>query len=216
MATLKNSQNIMFSHLLFRDYFFEKSYDFFIASDEEKVNILNELWDRSSGGLKVDEVDKHSILKHNWNIKYHIIKEDECLFFSDCVIFFIELPKPNNVGEAYYICLGVGWPINEYNTLLPYYMMLEYSDESTAYYGEYNIEEDKDNMHYYFIRKPVEASITEFLKVIIERLNFFKMDKEIRDPKYNKGNEPTYNYSFVDHFFDMDGIETKEIITVIQ
>jgi hypothetical protein len=204
----------MFSHFLFKEYFFDKGLEFFNASDEEKEEILNNLWDSSSTGLTVDEVDKHSIPKHNWNITYHIINEDECLFFSECVIIFIELPKPNNVGEAYYISLGVGWSINEYDSLIPFYMMLEYSDENTAYYIDYNALAFEDIMHYYALKKPVEASIKEFQKVIFERLNYVKNDKVIRDPMYNKDGEPTYNYSIVDHLLEMDGIEKSDLVNL--
>ncbi|MCX6152723.1 MAG: hypothetical protein NT007_01040 [Candidatus Kapabacteria bacterium] len=162
-----NSSQLTFTHSHFRNYFFENFDVFFNAVNEERIAILNALWDKN-----IMPTNSYSTCnKPNWSISSYIFDENDGVeFFKGTEILIIELPKPTQKGEAHFIGLGFAYPPNVYSTIIPYYMLLEYIDENTAYYSEYKLDEH-DNFEYFSINKPLNPNIQCFTKAIAERIN---------------------------------------------
>jgi hypothetical protein len=205
---IMNSTSLNFTHRLFRNYFYEKFGEFFIATDEVKETILNELWEKSKVELEENDNKVGEDEKHNWDISYHTLDNEGIIpFFHDIEVILIELPKPKLTGEAYYLCLGIGSPPKEYYVIMPIYMMIEYYDENNAYFGGYIFEDENDMKHFYN-KKPVEISINNIILTIANRMQQFKYDEEISIYKDNNCNEHTStNYNVGDHIMELDGME---------
>ena len=206
MAISNNTQKKIIYHNLFRDYFFENFDVFFVSHHNERITILDEIWN------KIFEHQENTIKKPEWNIISYVFEEkDNVEFFKGSEILILELPKPECKGEAYLIGLGVAHPPNVYSTIIPFYMLLEHIDETTSYYAEYKPNEN-DNFEYFYINKPIEPTMQSFIKAIIERINKFGFGISIPAENNGTGNETTYNvYQFFDRVEELDGFKIKNV-----
>ena len=194
-----------FLNIFFRDYFFENFDEFFSSSNNGRISILDDL-------LKMSlENPNDSIQKPIWNIISYIFEENNKVkFFKGSEILIIELPLPNKQGEPYFIGLGVAHPPNEYSTIIPFYMLLEYVDESTAYYSEYK-QDESDNFEYFYINKPVEPNVQSFKVAIVNRINKYSIELKISKENDGKCTDEYFNiYQFKDRVSELEGYVGKQ------
>jgi hypothetical protein len=190
---------LLIAHKEFRDYYFDKFDEYFSSTPEEKQQNFKELFEAAVKDFSKTVIHKYDPTKYFYNISTHLFNKNEDVgFFENSVIHIIEPPIPTQIGEPYFIAVGVASPPNIYSTIIPFYWLLEYAEGGSAVFTEYKFDDD-NCLKKLTYKKQVKNDVNSFIKAIADRLKKFSFKKIINSTFDEKGNEVSYRvYGFVD------------------